>query len=279
MKTARLTAAIALAFAASAQAIVVTNTSSAEALAKVIVGSGVTISNVTLTGNSATSQGTFTGGQSSVGFEDGIVLTTGTTACVPGPNSQNSCDEGGTVKATTLQFDFRSGSGILQFNYVFASEEYNEYVGSYFNDVFYLMLDNTNIALLPSGAGVVSINNVNCASNSAYYRNNSTDTSTQYLTNEPSVANCPNQQLDMQYDGLTTVLTATALLSAGDHHFNFYIADVGDRNLDSGVFIKAGSFSAVAPPSPSSIPEPGSLALVAVALTTGSVLRRLNKTN
>ncbi len=260
MKKTLFAAALALAIAAPAQAIVVTTSTSATALANAIGGSGVTISNAVLSNATSTASGTFTGGAGSVGFADGIVLTTGTTGCVAGPNNSSNCSGGGTT--TSLKFDFTSTTGSIFFKYVFGSEEYNEYVGSQFNDSFSLLLNGTNIALVPGGGGVVSINNVNCGSNSAYYKNNSSGGST----------GCANQNLDIQYDGLTTVLTAGANLLAGTNKFEFLIKDLGDTAWDSGVFIQAGSFSGTDPGG--KVPEPGSLALMGLALAGAAVVRR-----
>jgi hypothetical protein len=241
----------------AANAVVVTNETNATALANAIVGTGVTISNAVLTTDTAAPSATFTGGAASVGFESGIVLTTGTTGCVAGPNNDAGCTGDGS--STSLRFDFTSTTGELFFRYVFASEEFNEFVNSGFNDEFQLLLNGVNIAVLPGGAGVVSINNVNCGANASFYRNNSgggTDT-------------CVNQNLDIQYDGLTTVLTASALLNAGVNTFEFLIFDRGDSSLDSGVFIQAGSFTGV-----NETPEPAGLALMGLGLAAAAAARR-----
>ncbi len=117
---------------------------------------------------------------------------------------------GGT--STSLKFDFTSDTGQVFFNYVFGSEEYSFYVNTAFNDEFELRLNGVNIALLPGGAGVVSINNVNCLENSAYYRNNNSEAT---ANDGACPVTSPNLGLDTQLDGLTTVLTATGQTKAG----------------------------------------------------------------
>ena len=247
----RIGTAIALTLVAgSAHAIAVTASTDATALATAIAGSGVSVSNATLSGATATAAGTFTGGAGSVGFAEGVVLTSGIVACVPGPNSSSGCTGGGTT--TSLKFDFTSDTGEIFFQYVFGSEEYNEWVGSQFNDKFELRLNGVNIALLPGGLGVVEINNVNCGTNSQFYRNNAGGVGTA----------CASLNLDIQYDGLTTVLTAGAKLLEGINTFEFTVFDRGDSALDSGVFIKAGSFSGTPP----TVPEPGTLAMLGLGL-------------
>lgn len=238
---------------------VVTASNDGTALANALVGGGITISNVVYSGATSNASGTFTNGGSTVGFGSGVVLTTGTVDCIPGPNSSGSCTGGGTT--SSLKFDFTSNTDKLFFQYVFGSEEYNEFVGSGFNDQFQLLLNGTNIALLPGAGGEVSINNVNCDSNSAFYRNNSTG------------SDCTNLGLDIQYDGLTTVLTAQAdVVASSTNTFEFLIFDVGDSNYDSGVFIKAGSFSGNGPGN--QVPLPGTLALLGIGMLGLGAVRR-----
>lgn len=165
-----------------------------------------------------------------------------------------------------LNLVFSTNTNSLFFNFVFASEEYNQFVGS-FNDVFGFFLDGSNIALLP-GNIPVSINNVNLNTNSNLYINNS-------VTPGADGPVVPDPR-DTQYDGFTTVLTAQATgLSPGDHTISIQIADALDHVLDSGVFIQAGSFSGTPPPS--SVPEPGTMLLMGLGVFGAACVSRRAK--
>ncbi|MCH8850349.1 MAG: choice-of-anchor L domain-containing protein, partial [Chloroflexi bacterium] len=114
---------------------------------------------------------------------------------------------GDTLDACILEFDFECPAGSagsnVAFRYNFSSEEYNEYSNTSFNDVFGFFLNGTNIALLPDGITVVSINNVNGgnpfsvgAVNPAFFINNDLNDGGPFV--------------DIEADGLTVVLTASA---------------------------------------------------------------------
>jgi hypothetical protein len=119
----------------------------------------------------------------------------------------------------------------LLFNFSFGSEEYPEFVGSGFNDIFAIYLTGpgfplaTNVAALPDGTPV-AINNVNIGINDLYF-----------------YANEGNNGQFVTYDGFTTNLTAFAVVVPGStYHFKVAIADVADMAFDSGVFLEAFSF-------------------------------------
>jgi uncharacterized repeat protein (TIGR01451 family)/CSLREA domain-containing protein len=218
--------------------------STAELLAQSLVGSGVTISNVTLTG-SPLGIGAFAGGRGAgLGIEKGIVLSSGdvdtlygpndspstTTALgVPGDASLNALIPGSkTQDATVLELDFITNSDTLSFLYVFGSEEYNDSVGEKFNDVFGFFVDGINIAVINRNTPV-AINNINLDMNADLFRNN-----------EPSLGTSP---FDTELDGFTAVLRAVATITPNvTHHLKLAIADARDPNFDSAVFLAAGSF-------------------------------------
>jgi len=211
--------------------------------------SGITIQSATYSGVLAAS-GTFAGGGSIVGIDNGILLTSGAVAVAPGPNDQfgagvdNSAPGnaqleglipgGETYDASVLTIVFVPTGNQVQFSYVFASEEYNEFVGSAFNDVFGFFLGSTNYARLPGTNTPVAINNVNCGFG-GYPPTNCT----YYIDNEAGA-------LDTQFDGMTTVLTFTAPVNPGvANTMRLAIADVSDEILDSAVFLLAGSLTDV----------------------------------
>lgn len=230
------------------------------ALVTALLGPGVTVSNVTFTGTNVAA-GTFAGGTGIIGFESGIILSSGSIGFVPGPNTQDStsgvnlgfgdADLAGLIPGYTvydacvLEFDFQcTGPQIIQFQYVFASEEYNEWVNTSFNDVFGFFLNGVNIALIPGSFGTpVSINNLNCDNP---YNPPLGGFCNLFINNR--CADIPPGQFpcvgvrDTEMDGLTVVLTATGTLMPGVNHIKLAIADAGDQVLDSNVFIQGQSF-------------------------------------
>ena len=263
MKSAILAVGIAcFSGAASAAFIDVTETNNGQILADSIVGSGVTVSNVFVNG-AASQSGTFTNG-GVIGLDSGIVLTTGDALLAESfnffnassgfPTSGSDADlaalvgEDEVFDANYLEFDFTTDTGELFFDFVFASEEYNEFVGTRFNDVLGFFVNGENIATTPEGLPV-SINTVNCGNLTGSGSTNCDS----YNDNSVFFGNAP--AFDIAYDGFTDVFTAsiTGLSVIGTNHIKFAIADVGDASLDSAVFIGADSFSSTAVPIPASV--------------------------
>ncbi len=211
-----------------------------------ILGPGISYSNVSFTGLTGftSSAGLFTDGfAAGLGFDSGIMLSSGYINNVVGPNISSGITGNlylpgdvdltalipgyVTYDATILEFDFTLPAESIYIEFIFGSDEYNEWVGSAYNDVFAFFLDGSNIALIPGTSTPVSINNVNNGANSAYYFDNT----------YPSTA-------DIECDGFTTTIAGTFPLNSNPtHHIKLAIADAGDHVLDSWVFIRASSFS------------------------------------
>jgi gliding motility-associated-like protein len=224
-------------------------------LAESLVGYGVTISGVTLDCPDGMG-GKFECLDCSLGMDEGIVLTSGGIDIVEGPNNSSGATGTGSgpgdpdledllpgytsYDACVLEFDVTATSDSVKFEYVFGSEEYLEWVGSSFNDVFGFFISGPgitgtqNIALIPGTTTPVSINNVNDVDNPEYYVDNGDGWSSPYSTDDYYV----------QYDGLTVPLIAkAAVIPCETYHLKLAVSDMGDGVLDSGVFIKAGSLS------------------------------------
>ncbi|XZF13927.1 choice-of-anchor L domain-containing protein [Chitinophagaceae bacterium MMS25-I14] len=237
--------------------------SSAVQLASSLAGRGVTITGATLhcpPGASAV----FSSSNTNLGVTEGVLLTTGQAKSLPGqaagadgpatlvPTSNN----GGagdaqlgsnTVDACILEFDFVPIGDTIRFSYVFASEEYSYFNCTKYNDMFGFYISGPgaagNMAKVPGTTIPVSINSINngtpgidgdilnCTSMgagspfTAYYVDNTHGT-------------------DITYDGFTVPLVAKcAVHSCETYHLKMTIADVGDANYDSGVFLAAGSLT------------------------------------
>jgi gliding motility-associated-like protein len=218
-----------------------------------LVGPGVQISNVTVSACDST-YGYYQSNATELGTSQGLLLTTGKALYAVGPNnsigncstSAGTCDffdndcpgspllnqaqDRTTYDATQFEFDIIPQGDSLRFKYTFASEEYNEWVNSQFNDVFGFYISgpgigtDVNIALIPTTGQVVAINTVNALTNQAYYYNNQN----------------PIGQF-VQYDGFTRNLVAKVggLLPCETYHLKLVIADGTDHVYDSGVFIQS----------------------------------------
>jgi gliding motility-associated-like protein len=230
-----------------------------------LVGSGVTVSNVTFNGTPGTTPnpqiGYFQGASSNVGLTDGVIMASGAVTNAIGPNNSggittaynNSFSDPdlsaicafGVYDVAVLQFDFVPQGDTVEFKFVFASDEYIEYVGSGINDAFGIFISGpgitgpftnnaANMAVVPGTSLPISIDNVSPWTNASYYIDNGDGYTAPYNSNP----------MYIQYDGLTVTITAKYPVQCGQtYHIKFAIGDGADNVLDSGVFIEAGSFS------------------------------------
>ena len=233
--------------------------------------------------------GLFSNTNPSFPFSSGILLATGNISMAPGPNdasgetAQTSCNQNITIDpnlqallpsnqqvmtTSVLEFYFCSGRNLnnnnVSFNYIFASEEYPEYVCADVNDVFGFFLtgpappyctSNTtrNIAFIPGSNLPVSINTVNPGSvGSAGSADNCSPANGGSLNYSQFYRSSPSGNSSaIQFDGYTSRsengqdvgMTAEAMLCpCAEYKMKISIANVTDRLYDSGVFLEQGSF-------------------------------------
>ncbi|MEM5566719.1 choice-of-anchor L domain-containing protein, partial [Psychroserpens sp. AS72] len=201
-------------------------------------------------------------------FTDGILLTSGDASKVRGPND-NALSDGGfnwlgdpgldtavgiaSNNASIIEFDFVPLADSISFDFLMASEEYNGFNGGSFectySDAFAFLLTDalgnvTNLAVLPATNTPILVTNIHpnnsgCnAINEQYFGGYTQwpDMSVPYDTSTPP-------QAPMSFDGRTAVFTAQSPVIPGDtYHIKLVVADASDASLDSGVFLKAGSF-------------------------------------
>jgi len=229
----------------------------------------VEVSNIRFTGAKG-SLGVFSYKGGKLGIEEGFVMTTGTLSGVRGPNNNpvsgsenlqsgdsdlDALARGRSMDAVILEFDFVPVSDYISFRYVFASEEYLEFVNRGYNDVFGFFISGPgiegklNLATVMGGQDVVSVNTINDRVNPHLYIDNGS-------TSDPRTQANPKPVWDkkIQFDGFTKVLKARAKVQPyKTYHIKLAIADVGDRFVDSAVFLEARSFiseGTKAPPPP-----------------------------
>ncbi len=226
--------------------------SSPEAILEQLFGHGVNISNIEMKGDPR-AFGTFSADDPEFGLEEGLMLSTGNSGQATHPVADTiSTDNFGlnsnllrqlvlpfqTHDAAILEFDLIPSCDSISIRYIFASEEYVEWVDSVFNDVFGFFISgpgiegdigfngSKNIALIPGAKIPVTINNVNHLRNSELF-----------VFNEQH-----NHAISsgFAYDGYTVPLEAkVAVTPCESYHIIIAIADVGDFFFDSAVFIES----------------------------------------
>ncbi len=258
-----------------------------------LVGGGVIVQNVRSNLKETTKAiGTFKApAQLFGGIRGGLVMTTGQADTMAGPNTGGGiisvqlpptdtlagCSEGRqmlnsvlnfgsttsrrTTNCSTIQFDIIPSSDSIKFNYVFASEEYNSFVCSNFNDIFGFFItgpgivgdqslapdfpQSKNIAIIPGTDLPVSINTVNNGtpgtSGTAANCDFTPQGTANYVDNTPGNNN-PFVFQRLRFNGLTKVLTAGVKVTPCEvYTLTLTVSDVNDGSFDSGVFIEKGS--------------------------------------
>ena len=247
----------------------------------VFLGEGVDVVSIQYDGPQ-TALGYFKEGTGPVGMDEGIIMTTGRVGATPAeqgvdaPSQEEAqTDNGSLVVDANLQqiVDARAGGtnslhnvsrytirfvpkgDRVKFRYVFASEEYPQFVCSDYNDLFGFFLRGPgiagpfaggaeNLAVVPGTALPVSINTVNPGSHGAQGSATGCDPPEGSLGYSSFFVDNQTPGNQPIYDGMTTIFVAeSSVTPCQEYIMEIAIADVGDPSYDSGVFLEAKSFS------------------------------------
>ncbi len=221
------------------------------------VGSGLTVSNINLNCPSGAC-GTFSNGNSTnLGLSSGSMFTTGSAAGAAGINNSDmytvdnftifsdpnltAIVPNAIYDPCILTFNVIPSCSTLTIRFVFGSDEYPEFVGSAYNDAFGFFVSGPN----PSG-GNYNAYNIARLPNTTPVAINSINNGFKTACTNPMPGPCTNcayyvsncMGTTIQYDGLTTVVTSNlAVTPCSTYSFKIAIADAGDGEYDSGVFI------------------------------------------
>ena len=271
-----------------AQLVTTSNLTVQQYVQEVLLGQNVSVSNITFNGGPANVVSPAVGGfdctDCNLGIASGFAMTTGDVTGLMGPNDESGYAGTGTGLAVgqdpdlldliqelipgadpnivdvndwvIIEFDFIPLGDTIQFQYVWGSEEYSEYVNTNFNDIFGFFISGPgisgpyannaeNIARVPGTNAPVAISTINngpanigpCVS-CEYYNQDG-----QYGT---LAFDAPEHTdpMYMQMDGYTDILTATAIVQCGEtFHIKLAICDTSDPAYASAVFLQRDSFS------------------------------------
>lgn len=223
----------------------VNNGFTAQQLGNNLAGNNVNVFNASISGDPQ-QYGTFNFTGTTLGLNSGVILSTGNIDDAVGPNNSGSTSSGmggagdpdltalagfQTFDEVVFEFDFEVLGDEIEFNFVFLSEEYNEFVNTGFNDVFAFYISGPgivgqeNIAVVPGTTTPVTINTINNGSFWQFYNDNTAGGT------------------NIEFDGFTTLMTAfkDGLMQCGVYTLSLRIADGSDSAYDSAVLLQENS--------------------------------------
>lgn len=215
-------------------------------MANEIFGDGVTVTDATYTGDNRSS-GIYSNGDTispdATPSDSGVILSTGRAQNFTNRNGSfnqssgrstntngednnpefNALAGANTYDASYLTVEFVPTGDTMTMQFVFASEEYPEYVSSVFQDFVAVTINGTNVPM-EIGDGDVDPGNINGGENESLFVNN---TGGIYNT---------------EMDGFTLTMTLTIPVNSGvANTIRIAIADVSDSSYDSALLIAGGS--------------------------------------
>lgn len=215
-------------------------------------GNGITVKQIRFTGHNE-AIGNFADEQALTGFYKGLVMATGRVELIAGGNTKTNTStnfgdaffkdkhvssKSSLCDGAVLEIDFIPQKDSITLSFVFGSEEYPEFTGKEFNDVFKILVQPLyakagarNIASLP-GKSRVSVSTLNAENNSEYYIDNS----------DPANPYYPY----LEFDGFTKAINTGARVTPGRlHRLKIIMVDQEDCEYDSGILLDAYSFRSI----------------------------------
>lgn len=239
----------------------------AEDMVKEIVpGKGVVIKNVRYAGMPA-ALGEFAYPDAKKIFASGIVISTGKASDMAAANTNPKTSTvngsagdknlyalagGRTFDGAVLDFDFMADKDSLAFNFLFASEEYHDYVGSTFNDAFAIVITGPgmpagkNFAVLPGTTQPITVNSINPNQNRQLYVDNNPFTLVGKINEQVKAGLNQDVLNNFSFDGMTKVFSVGCRIQPKQiYHFQLSIADAGDGTVDSAVLLEGNSLKSL----------------------------------
>lgn len=255
-----------------AQVISVDDTKSAAELVNLLTNNGSCIptTNESVSGDllspGQNSYGTFSNNSGTFPFQSGIVLSTWSSVKAVGPfvrtlgggdndwlgdSDLNQALNMNSINATTLEFDFTPATNFISFNYIFASNEYQDDYPCNYSDGFAFLIKvkgsataYQNLAVIPGTTTAVSSMNIHPAISFTNSNNKTTTCAAMNETYFGQFNNSPTNSSPINYAGQTKVLTAqTNVIPGTTYHIKLVIGDDKVNYYDSAVFLEAASFN------------------------------------
>lgn len=218
----------------------------AVAMANAIFGSGVTVNSATYSGD-RNSSAIYSNGDAlspdATPGDTGVILSTGyarnftqswgdpnrssgtssNTSGVDNNSDFNAAAGSNTYDASFLDIDFTPTGNVMTMQFVFASEEYPEYVNSLYQDFVGVWVNGSQVDI-SVGDGDADPGNINNADNGNLFINNT------------------NDDYNTEMDGFTVTMTMTMNVNPGVvNSIRIGIADVSDTSYDSNLLIAGNS--------------------------------------
>ncbi|HRD76198.1 MAG TPA: DUF4347 domain-containing protein, partial [Hyphomicrobiaceae bacterium] len=235
----------------------------ATSLAQQLMGSDVTIVSATLSGQTYQA-GVFSGATgyapSWLAFDSGVVFSSGSASGLPTSNTADDYSAGiitnsggfapfGTIGGNTsynasyIDISFIPDNNRISIQFVFGSDEYNEYVYGAFSDAIAIWVNGTNIAVTPTGAPI-SIDTINQAGTytPTFGTPGASAAPSLFVNNDLQNG---GGTIPIEMDGFTRTLGATITVNPGIvNTIRLGVSDIGDGFLDSWLLVKADSVQA-----------------------------------